>query len=197
MRSGIWLSTLVALGCGASQPQGDPIGDPDPRDEPPAVAEPAAEAAAGVALMAPSCTEGVDERCDAVDQDCDGLIDEGCGYETGALQITTAWNTDADVDLVITGPGGAVASSDAGQLDRVAAGACGEPTRARIENARWAEPPPSGVYRVALRHASDCEREGAETTATVSVSALGRVLGVYNTAVAAGATVPVAEVVLP
>jgi hypothetical protein len=146
--------------------------------------------------MSASCTDGVAEHCDAVDQDCDGHIDEGCGYETGAFQITMAWNSDADVDLVITNPQGVAVTAD-GALDREAQGACGEPTRDRIENARWPEAPPSGLYRVAVRHASECERGAVDTTATVSVSVGGRVLGVYNATLASGETTPVAEVSMP
>ena len=196
MRPTLPFVLLFALACGAPQSErlDPPVADPDLPPQGPSAPE--SRAASGVIPMSPSCTEGVDERCDAVDQDCDGHIDEGCGYETGALQITMAWNTDADVDLVITNPEGVAVTGD-GALDREARGACGEPTRDRIENARWAEPPPSGLYRVAVRHASECERGAATTTATVSVSAAGGVLGVYNVSLEPGQTAPVAEISMP
>jgi len=51
------------------------------------------------------------ERCfDARDDNCNGLIDEGCGLPTGPVQFVIAWNeAAADVDLLVTGPDGELA----------------------------------------------------------------------------------------
>jgi hypothetical protein len=59
---------------------------------------------------------GVGQRCDATgletcfnatDDNCDGLVDEGCGLATGSIQIVIAWDiADADVDLEVTDPNG-------------------------------------------------------------------------------------------
>lgn len=59
---------------------------------------------------------GVGQRCDATgletcfnatDDNCNGLVDEGCGLATGPLQLVIAWDiADADVDLEVTDPNG-------------------------------------------------------------------------------------------
>ena len=56
-----------------------------------------------------ACTPTGPEQCfNAVDDNCNGIIDEGCGVGTGVLQFTIAWGDNpADVDLVVTDPTGA------------------------------------------------------------------------------------------
>src|SRR5262249_32315602 len=46
------------------------------------------------------------ELCfNAIDDNCNGVFDEGCGIATGILQFTIAWGDNpADVDLAMTGP---------------------------------------------------------------------------------------------
>lgn len=55
-----------------------------------------------------SCAVRSLETCfNALDDDCNGLVDEGCGLPNGALQIVVAWaEPEVDVDLVVSDPNG-------------------------------------------------------------------------------------------
>jgi hypothetical protein len=55
-----------------------------------------------------ACTPTAPERCfDARDDNCNGIIDEGCGVNTGLVQFAIAWDEpNADVDLNVTDPDG-------------------------------------------------------------------------------------------
>ncbi len=67
----------------------------------------ALEAAPG-AVIHQACTPTGSERCfDARDDNCNGIIDEGCGLNTGLVQFVIAWErAGADVDLNVTDPNG-------------------------------------------------------------------------------------------
>jgi len=64
-------------------------------------------ASPGVTLVA-ACTPTGPELCfNAVDDNCNGIIDEGCGEPTGPLQFTIAWAPSTpDVNLVVVIPSG-------------------------------------------------------------------------------------------
>ncbi|HEY5961271.1 MAG TPA: hypothetical protein VIV60_32160, partial [Polyangiaceae bacterium] len=63
---------------------------------------------AGVLSVGPACAATGLETCfNATDDNCNGVVDEGCGLAVGTLQLVIAWDPpDADVDLDVADPGG-------------------------------------------------------------------------------------------
>jgi len=55
-----------------------------------------------------ACVPTGPERCgNARDDNCNGVMDEGCGIATGVVQFMIAWEAaGADVDLLVTDPKG-------------------------------------------------------------------------------------------
>jgi tRNA (guanosine-2'-O-)-methyltransferase len=60
-------------------------------------------------IIITACTPTGPEMCfNANDDNCNGVIDEGCGAGTGVLQFMIAWgDSPADIDLSVEGPNGA------------------------------------------------------------------------------------------
>ena len=99
MRRRLLVLSLAAAACGApATPARSPAAS---------VAAKTIAAPAGVTLVA-ACTPTGPELCfNAVDDNCNGVVDEGCGLGTGVLQFVIAWgDSPADVDLVVTDPSG-------------------------------------------------------------------------------------------
>jgi len=159
----------------------------------------------GVTVVEASCSQGAQEVCNGLDDNCNGQIDEGCGYSSGNIQITMYWNTGADLDLYVTDPAGETISyshtetASGGHLDHDARGQCNSSQENNtIENVFWNNPnPPSGTYQVAVDYWGDCNSNAGPTTATLSISVGGRVVGAYNYTLAPDQRATVATFQIP
>jgi tRNA (guanosine-2'-O-)-methyltransferase len=146
MRRGLAVLALTALSCLPDvQPAKDAIDVKEITVSP------------GVGLET-ACTPTGPEICfDARDNNCNGVIDEGCGLRTGLLQFVIAWEAaEADVDLNVTDPNGDLVrvgdATPAGLVkdrDCPRAGDCQEQN---VENVYLSEGEPrKGKYKVVVR----------------------------------------------
>jgi tRNA (guanosine-2'-O-)-methyltransferase len=137
----------------------------------------------GVTVIEQQCIQGSAEQCNGLDDNCNGVIDEGCGYQTGNIQVTAAWNSSSDIDLHVIDPMNEEIyyahrnSSSGGVLDRDANAACSvaPPT---VENVYWSAQPPPGTYRIRLVAYDMCRT--AATPVTLSIAVGGRIVGAYS-----------------
>ncbi|MFK7990771.1 MAG: MopE-related protein [Sandaracinaceae bacterium] len=141
----------------------------------------------GITTVDNYCQQGAPEVCNGLDDNCNGVIDEGCGYNTGNIQITLAWATGADLDMYVTDPSGFTISYQntqsptGGVLDHDARGACvRQQSDATVENVYWdSAQPPSGRYLVEVHYWGDCNVAGT-TPATLSIAVGGQIIGAYQ-----------------
>jgi hypothetical protein len=128
---------------------------PRPRDAA-STLEPRDVKAPTLAIESACVPSGVERCFDALDDNCNGIIDEGCGLQTGLLQFTIAWTEPVDVDLRVTGPDGAAVEltqpSPSGLLkDRDCKGTA-DCHGQNVENVYLAEGwPRRGRYQIAVR----------------------------------------------
>jgi hypothetical protein len=183
---------LATIGCGAAQ--SDPATADDVRASRQKRAAPDSKSfrdvqvSTGANTIGLECVHNAYEKCNALDEDCNGVIDDECGYEGGDVQITVGWNSGADLDLYVTDPSGTTLyyneqhkrSRIGGHLDHDARGDCRrEQQNPRIENAYWPAPARAGKYGIVLHYFSPCAH-GAATEATLSVAVGGELLGTYR-----------------
>src|SRR5262249_54182388 len=111
----------------------------------------------GVGLETACTPTGIEICFDARDNNCNGVIDEGCGLHTGILQFTIAWEaTAADVDLNVHDAKGELANRPgeptAGGLRKDKDCPRPECHGQNVENVFLAEGDPKrGRYRVVVR----------------------------------------------
>lgn len=142
------LIALLAAGC-IEVPPPKPRGALDVRD---------VNVSEGVGLETACTPTGVELCFDARDNNCNGIIDEGCGLHTGILQFTIAWEAaEADVDLNVYDPAGELSrigepTASGLMKDRDCPRVSGECQGQNVENVFLAEGEPArGRYRVVVR----------------------------------------------
>ena len=132
-----------------------------------------AGAGADAVPIEPVCFEA--ERCDGLDSNCDGQIDEGCEHASGGvIQAGLSWSGVGRLDLQILAEGEAPTAPRDGCIND------------GIHVVRRAVPElVEGLYRVVVVPDPSCA-DGGVITASVAVVADGLPIGQYNVQVEDG-----------
>ncbi len=110
----------------------------------------------GVGLESACVPTGPEICFNARDDNCNGVIDEGCGLHTGVLQFVIAWEApEADVDLNVYDPTGEIARvgepTSGGLMKDRDCPRAGECQGQNVENVYLAEgEPKKGHYKVVV-----------------------------------------------
>jgi tRNA (guanosine-2'-O-)-methyltransferase len=112
-----------------------------------------------VSPFGPCILRGAELCYNALDDNCNGLLEEGCGVDGGIVQFMIAWQpSEADVDLEVSDPGGSwveLGRTTASGLvrDRDCPGTSGECKTGSLENVYLAEEEKltRGKYQVVVR----------------------------------------------
>ncbi len=180
----------------ASITVGAHAGPPPPAVVHATIAVPRPVMAANVQVIQRACTPGAPEVLNGIDDNCNGLIDEGW-VQGGNLQITLGWSSGADLDLYVVDPGGEEiyygndSSASGGALDRDARGACTDGQTG--ENVYWSGSPPGGHYIVRVNYFESSSCNVGPTAFVVSVSFNGEIIGAYQYTIGFGETVDVLQ----
>ncbi len=137
----------------------------------------------GIVLRSACVPTGPELCFNALDDNCNGIIDEGCGLNSGILQFSLAWgDSPADLDLIVTDPAGAKVSS----VNRSAASGlvldrdCPDASNCRGQNVEniYLEglDPPRGKYIVEVR-LRDLRRAQSPVSATLGARLGSRTYG--------------------
>jgi tRNA (guanosine-2'-O-)-methyltransferase len=148
------LGCLLWVGCRAPLPAGM-TANASPSPEPVVLRD--ALTPEGVPLTL-ACTPTGPELCfDATDNNCNGILDEGCGVDTGPLQFAIAWPEGSDVDLEVYDPAGNLAKAGERVEGALAKDRdCGRPQSSchgqNMENVYFVGArPPAGRYRIEIK----------------------------------------------
>lgn len=96
--AGALAGALLAAGCEPAARSASPAAAPAPLE---AAAQP------GVRPLEPCLTLGYEICFNALDDNCNGALEEGCGVPGGVVQFMIGWEAArADVDLNVTDPNG-------------------------------------------------------------------------------------------
>lgn len=113
------------------------------------------ELAPGAVLGGACVTTGPELCFNARDDNCNGILDEGCGLGTGLVQVMLAWSGDANLDLVVLDPTGVevqagVVSATGLTKEHDCPADCFQQNVENVHSVGEQAPPP-GEYRVRVR----------------------------------------------